>query len=385
MLNFNKRLVLPFFVPGFIFCTEMSLGATWTYEPGDSTATYTEVKKERVDSDKTDLIEPVQAKTSIKNELVNREINIVNEKSSFRFSYGGRIQTRFDVTHKHEQDAGYDQKLYFRRVRVKSDGHLFTSKFGYKLEIDIIGSQVLDAVLSWKFYKDLEIWAGQTKLRGNRERVISSQDMQFVDRSLLNARYNLDRDIGFWLIHKFKFGQGEIREVFSVSKGEGRSIFEDNPMPVDKGLDYTARLEYLPFGAFKNKGDYKGGDLEREPDPKLSVGATFDYNQNAVRSNGQLGPVVDQQADLRSWFVDMMFKYQGFSMMTEFVNRNIDNIEGYSGEVVDDFSIIFIPEVPSIPRQDIFLGTITKLLPGTRRYAPKQMKSTETRQNTRSD
>ena len=46
------------------------------------------------------------------------------------------------------------------------------------LEIDIIGAQILDAYLKWNFYKNFEIWAGQTKLRGNRERVISSQNLQ---------------------------------------------------------------------------------------------------------------------------------------------------------------------------------------------------------------
>ena len=93
------------------------------------------------------------------------------------------------MTKIHEEGSDLENKLYFRRVRFKSDGHLFTPKFGYKLEIDIIGAKVLDAFLKYNFYKNLEIWAGQTKLRGNRERVISSQNLQFVDRSLLNRQF----------------------------------------------------------------------------------------------------------------------------------------------------------------------------------------------------
>ena len=38
----------------------------------------------------------------------------------------------------------------------------------------------------WHFAKNWELWAGQTKLPGNVERVISSGDLQLVDRSLLN-------------------------------------------------------------------------------------------------------------------------------------------------------------------------------------------------------
>lgn len=261
--------------------------------------------------------------TSLKNSLTKREYTINNDKTSFKFSYGARVQTRYDLIQVQEPNAKAETKLYFRRVRVKSDGHLFTPKLGYKLEIDIIGAQILDVYLKWNFYKNFEIWAGQTKLRGNRERVISSQNLQFVDRSLLNAQFTLDRDIGFWLHHHFKAGNSVIREVVSVSKGEGKSLFKENPARVNDGLDYTGRLEYLPFGLFKKNGDYSDGDLEREPKPKLAVGLTYDFNQGAVKSNGHLGSVTDQQANLSSWIADLMFKYRGVSVLTEYVNRTV--------------------------------------------------------------
>ena len=37
----------------------------------------------------------------------------------------------------------------------------------------------------WNFYENFELWAGQTKLPGNIERVISSGNLQQVDRSLI--------------------------------------------------------------------------------------------------------------------------------------------------------------------------------------------------------
>ncbi|MCG8307793.1 MAG: OprO/OprP family phosphate-selective porin [Cytophagales bacterium] len=230
-----------------------------------------------------------------------------------------------------------EKDLYFRRVRFKSDGHLFNPKFGYKLEIDLIGAQVLDAYVKWNFYRNFEIWAGQTKLRGNRERVISSQELQFVDRSLLNAKFTLDRDIGVWLMHQFNAGHGTFRQVLSVSKGEGLAIWQENPAPIEKGLDYTARLEYLPFGDFIGKGDYKGSDLEREPTPKLALGLTFDYNNNAVKSRGQTGSVTDNKANIRSWISDLMFKYMGFSFMSEYVDRKIHNYREQTTAQYNDF------------------------------------------------
>jgi len=278
-----------------------------------------------------EVIQKETRTTSLKNSLTKREYTIKNDKTSFKFSYGARVQTRYDVLQVQEPNAKAETKLYFRRVRVKSDGYLFTPKLAYKLEIDIIGAQILDAFLQWNFYKNFELWAGQTKLRGNRERVISSQKLQFVDRSLLNARFTLDRDIGFWLLHHFDAGKGVIREAVSISKGEGRSIFMVNPTDLNEGLDYTGRLEYLPFGLFKNKGDYSESDLEHETTPKLSIGLTYDFNEGAVKSRGHLGSITDQKADLRSWIIDMMFKYRGVSVLTEYINRKI-----YQGENIDD-------------------------------------------------
>ncbi|MBR9997778.1 MAG: FmdC precursor, partial [Cyclobacteriaceae bacterium] len=92
------------------------------------------------------------------------------------------------------------------------------------------------------------------------------------------------------------------------------------------GLDYTLRFELLPFGNFTGHGDYSEADLVREKTPKLALGLTFDFNNNAVKSNGQQGKVLDQHANLRSIFADAMFKYNGFSMMTEYVNRNATDI-----------------------------------------------------------
>ena len=41
--------------------------------------------------------------------------------------------------------------------------------------------------MKWNFYKNFELWFGQAKLPGNRERVVSSGNLQLVDRSILNV------------------------------------------------------------------------------------------------------------------------------------------------------------------------------------------------------
>uniref|UniRef100_UPI0030D85EB4 porin n=1 Tax=uncultured Winogradskyella sp. TaxID=395353 RepID=UPI0030D85EB4 len=186
---------------------------------------------------------------------------------------------------------------------------------------------ILDAVIMWNFADNWELWAGQTKLPGNVERVVSSANLQLIDRSLLNSRFNIDRDLGIQLRHKSNLGGDFLmREKLSVSQGEGRNVSEGNI----GGLQYTARLEFLPFGTFKSKGDYSQSDLKREAKPKLMIGFTYNLNQNAVRERGFAGDYMIRtdgsiyETDQITIFADAMFKYKGFSFMGEYAKRTAD-------------------------------------------------------------
>jgi len=268
-------------------------------------------------------------------------LNILGKDSTYKMRIGVRFQNLMTNTWT-ESDGNYEDlstNILVRRARLKFDGYAFSPKLKYKMELGLtnrdIGSGntsdfknapnvVLDAFLDWNFYKNFTLRFGQSKLAGNRERVISSANLQMVDRSLLNSRYNIDRDMGFHLKHHFNISNSFlIREVVSMTQGEGRNVTSGS----HDGMDYTFRVEMLPFGAFKSKGDYTGADLKREPDPKLAVGLTYDINQNAVRERGQLGSFIRDDAgidygkDLNTFFVDLMFKYQGFSVMAEYAQK----------------------------------------------------------------
>tara|TARA_R110000787_G_scaffold7987_12_gene26906 strand:+ start:3043 stop:4245 length:1203 start_codon:yes stop_codon:yes gene_type:complete len=225
-----------------------------------------------------------------------------------------------------------------RRARLKFDGFAYSTKLKYKLELglsnrDISGGSeftsnspryILDAVLKWNFSGNFVLWMGQTKLPGNRERVISSGDLQQVDRSLLNSRFNIDRDMGVQLRHHFNLSKNFIvKEMFAISQGEGRNVTTGNL----GGHQYTSRVEFLPMGNFASKGDYKGSDLKFEPKPKLAIGITYDLNNNAVKNRSNQGSYMANdvgfyETNISTFFVDAMFKYKGFSLMGEYANRD---------------------------------------------------------------
>ncbi len=270
-------------------------------------------------------------------------INFTAKDSSFSVKFAPRFQVRSMTSWDHdgEQYGSPDHNFIVRRSRLKFDGFAYNPKIKYKIELgltnrDVSGANqfnrntpriILDAVIKWTFAKNFELWAGQTKLPGNVERVVSSANLQLIDRSLLNSRFNIDRDLGVQLRHKSKLGGDFVmREKLSLSQGEGRNVTEGN----EGGLQYTARLEFLPFGTFKSKGDYVQADLKREKAPKLMVGFTYNLNQDAVRERGFAGDYMFRsdgslyETDQTTIFADAMFKYQGFSFMGEYAKRSAE-------------------------------------------------------------
>jgi hypothetical protein len=272
-------------------------------------------------------------------------LNFVAKDSSFSVKFAPRFQVRSMSSWDHDgsQYVSPEHNFIVRRSRLKFDGFAYSTNLKYKLELglsnrDISGANefnrntpryILDAVIMWQFAKNWELWAGQTKLPGNVERVVSSANLQLVDRSLLNSRFNIDRDLGIQIRHKSNLG-GEflMREKFAISQGEGRNVTEGN----EGGLQYTGRLEFLPFGNFKSKGDYSQSDLKREVSSKLMVGFTYNFNENAVRERGFAGDYMIRndktifETNQTTIFIDAMYKYKGVSFMGEYAKRTADSV-----------------------------------------------------------
>ena len=243
--------------------------------------------------------------------------------SSFNIKFGLRMQNLVQVLA--PEDGPAESRTLVRRFRLKFDGYILSPRLVYKMEIgqsnlDVkrAGNLLLDAVIKYNATGNLWIWFGQTKLPGNRERVNSSQQLEFVDRSLVNSRYNIDRDVALQFHHSFNLGGVLIREAAAISGGEGRNYSVANA----GGYDYTGRIEVLPFGKFTKKGDYFQADLHHEKTPKLAFGATVDHNVDASQSRGQLGSELAFNRSLSSIMLDMIFKYKGFSVMSEFIRKD---------------------------------------------------------------
>lgn len=276
--------------------------------------------------------------------------------SSFQLKIGFRFQSLMVADWSLADDtqgftASNDVTALIRRSRLKFDGWAHTPKLKYKLELalsnrdnggggdsDDFGNAaniILDAHLTYNFYKNFSVRFGQGKLAGNRERVISSGNLQFVDRSRLNSRFTIDRDVFLQLMHHHTFGDNFIvKESVSIATGEGKNHLTG----INGGFGYTYRLEFLPFGKFQSKGDYIGSSIKREETPKLAIGLTYDNNKKAGRERGQKGSFIKNAGgdivgkDLNTIFADLMFKYEGLSVMFEYADKTAQD-----GPMVFDF------------------------------------------------
>lgn len=269
-------------------------------------------------------------KSSIKMEA-GKGIQFTSADSSFTIAIGGRIQSVFearrDITN---ETTGADFLL--RRCRLNIQGNAFNPKFSYRIQLGFAHGDVAsanssvqnnlilrDAMLFYDASKWLRIGFGQTKLPGNRQRQVSSANLQLVERSISNNNFTLDRDKGVWLYTNFNINKTVLKSTIAISSGEGRIVSDKNGK-----LCYSARVEFLPFGDFSKKGDYIEADIEREIRPKLSIAGVYSFNEAATRTMGQLGDYLynAEIANIQYYGVDLMFKYKGFSIESELYNRN---------------------------------------------------------------
>lgn len=267
-----------------------------------------------------------------------RGIGLVTPDSTFSINFRFRMQNRAIYTSTSESNltpAEFEARV--RRLRLRFNGFMYNPTLTYSIQLSFSRGDmdwsgpdnsasntspnvVRDAAITYRPNRHFSFVFGQTKLPGNRQRVISSGEQQFMERSIVNATFTLDRDFGFQTVYANTLAGMAYQLKGAISTGEGRNV-----NLTDRGLMYTGRIEILPFGPFTNEGDYFEGDLEREPTPKLSLAGGYGYNENAVRSGGQLGKDLFESRDLKSVILDGLFKYQGWALSAEYLSRDTEN------------------------------------------------------------
>lgn len=253
-----------------------------------------------------------------------------------------RVRVQFRWTGAHDDEEDWEHQFRIRRARVVFSGHAFSEDTAYKFELAVspndvgisdnydddplarrpLRSPLLDFYVDFKQLRDLQVRVGQYKVPSNRQRVISSGNLQLVDRALLNSEFTLDRDVGFDLRSRDFLGLDLLRYYLGVYIARGR----DSQGFDDFGMMYLARVEVLPLGLFS---DYSEVDFERG-DPRLSIGFGWAYIDRARGNRGIRGsaPADGGTTDTQHVFADALFMAYGFSALAEVAWRRGDRNPG---------------------------------------------------------
>ena len=219
-----------------------------------------------------------------------------------------------------------------KRIRLNFEGYVLSPKLLYSIQLGFAPNDmktapngnsnvVRNAIL---FYKPNSHWnfgVGQAKIKANRAHSTSSSALEFVDRSIVDGQFQLDRDFGFFAESYYTLAASfDVAAKASITMGEGRNWGKSSSQ---SGFAYTGRLELFPLGSFKGKGEAFEGDYEHEEHPKLMLGGAFSYNDKATRLNGQTGDFLpnSETRSLKSYFADVVFKYRGFAFAADFMGR----------------------------------------------------------------
>ncbi len=258
-----------------------------------------------------------------------------------------RLQFRYTYPDDGDPDEGPDftdnpeSTFSIRRARLKMGGHGYQPWLKYYFEIGWQpvgrsggpsgdrGTRLLDWRVMLEKYKFAQLRLGQWKINYNRERVDSSGKQQFVERSIVNAPFTIDRQIGVMGYgHVFPGTIVDGWYYAGVYTGSGRGERND-----DGHMMYHARIQWNFLGRDLK---FSQTDVEFHERPAGSIawaGATNigkctrwssngcgtlnsltslgqPYTPDSIAADGQFRD--DQQ------MVELAFKWRGFSLQSEY-------------------------------------------------------------------
>lgn len=247
------------------------------------------------------------------------------EDGKFKTTLQWRFQLRYNFSFDEDPrtvsgfQAGNDNAFRIRRARMKFSGHAYDPRVKHNFEYDFPSSTLLNARLSLEKDKNLGVHFGQWKIDYNRERVDSSGNQQFVERSIVNREFTLDRQDGVELYGRlFEGTLADSRWWAGVFTGAGINEANDDAHPM-----YMGRYQWNFLG---RDLPFSQSDTERRDKPAGTLAFAAAHNQvNATRFSSSGGGNLDGFAagsdgryTIRQWMGEAAYQYRGFSLQHEY-------------------------------------------------------------------
>ena len=258
-----------------------------------------------------------------------------------------------------------------RRLRMKIGGHGYRPWLGYYFEVDLeptrstsdSSSSSSSRVIDWRItvdkWDELALRVGQWKIDYNRERVDSSGRQQFVERSIVNRQFTIDRQVGVQLRGRlFKETPADLRYYVGAFTGEGRGVRND-----DEDLMWAGRLQWNFLGR-----DLKTRQTDVEytelPTGSLSFGAATNTGRCTRWSSSGCGNLSgfaspatasNGQFEVEQYTQGFAFKWKGLSIQQEYHWKDVDDTANNTTSDMEGAYVqsgyFFHHLVPAIPKQ----------------------------------
>jgi len=256
-----------------------------------------------------------------------------------------------------------------RRLRMKISGHGYRPWLRYKFEVDLQPARDVDAdptrsnarLIDWRV--DVAKWdwgrirVGQWKIDLNRERVDSSGQQQFVERSIVNRVFTVDRQVGVQLQGRaFRESAADLSWFAGVFNGEGRGVRNSG----DDHL-YMGRLQWNFFGR-ELRWSQSDVDYTEQPTGSFALAGFTNTGPCTRWSSSGCGNLdgfasptdaANDQFDIEQTVQEFAFKYRGFSVQQEFHRKTVtDRVVVSKSELTGGYlqaGYFFHYLMPSIP------------------------------------
>jgi phosphate-selective porin len=243
-------------------------------------------------------------------------------------NYTAHVDLRGQMRYTHSDYEGGDssEESKFNRIRFKMGGHAYREWLTYYTEYDFPSERLLDLRFTMSPSDAVQFRFGQWKIPYNRERVDSSGNQQFVERSIVNDPFTLDRQQGVAL-----FGRLWARRAadswynLGVFSGNGRGGSGMGARPLLLGRWQWNFLK-RDLGFTQSDVGYR-----EKPAGSLALAAVNwrgRYTAYSSAGGGELpgfAPGDDDRYDVSQVMFEAAYQYRGFSFQAEAHWKNVDD------------------------------------------------------------
>ena len=338
-------------------------GADPTAADADADATSAEDEEDRRISAKVAdaIASQIDEQFPVKVSYGNKGFRLESRDGNWQTNLQWRAQFRFTYPYtgdpRQVDDFADDNRsttFEARRLRMKIGGFGYRPWLKYYFELDLEPSRDVDdsstnssvRVIDWRIdvarFEKFALRLGQWKIDYTRERVDSSGRQEFVERSIVNRIFTIDRQVGMQLRGRlFNGTPGDFRYYAGLFTGEGRGVTND-----DNNLLYTGRLQWNFLG---RDVAYRQTDVERTQKPSAALGVAAAYNIGRCTRWSSSGcgsldgfagigddPTDAQEGQFKIQQVgqDFAFRWQGLSIQQEFHWKRIhDRVENTQSDL----------------------------------------------------